>query len=953
MTPRASAHAKLTRARSNLAALTKFKPRAPHVDIGSAIEDLQNSEHVEEYFPKLDASQVARAAQLLGRILNPQPLGLQEVNCKEQFNAVLIFKRRPMNMSTILHFAIWFVSEFGADVAIVQTLLDKLDDPDDVFLPGYYGSGGPKVTFVSAIHLAAGLGQLEILGMLTQHACLKTSNKYEMTPAQYVSQWAMLCPAGTSGEDYLDPVKNTLFSNFYQPIHDSTFAGNGAVSLWLLRQGADPTARNINGITPLHFVAFSGIVGGLESSLADDLGNLVGALQRTGQAVSAKANMKSFIPGADDVTPLEVAVADSSRFPQDHLGLLAPCLAHNAGKLKLTYFEDVKRIADVSPEGALKLVRNIAEKGKNKQTVLHRFRMDAQAEGNSDVLASILYTAPLAASEMLDLLEAEPDVEDAAHHAIPAKTSLWGLLQNVPMVCTYQFDVAKKESLLMPSWRLQAKTAKSVDECGDEIEDWHDSFMKQPHRQARSTYIKSAHVVTSLLPGILDIDIFMALALCQKEYLAIMQEKTVQGAIFCLWTNLVEQVWAVEVFFLFCDMCAYVVLGGVVHTGGHTGSLCVPIIAAGNIHSLIMICLFFVEVSRKCSAHAEDNTMSCMWSPFSRWTVGYILPMLVQIILGSWLVMDLAFKHELGGKRDKFDDMLLAACLLISCFRFIWMWRLSVIGSRIYTMVQTVSSAAVNQILFIMLMLMFAFVSAIMVLARLHTVRLAIDAYRGFLFGDGDGFSGLGMDVAHDEPVSVTENNGALVCFSLFGAFFFNIIVLNIIIAICGHEYDKVEPETPLRFMMGRADYCVKAVLSFYVISWRGESFKRCLTATALLMIGAGIHVGRYEGNMWLSAALFAFGQTLLPMALIQCHWFSPEGQDANDRQRFLWICHSSDWQWASNEVNFEESIASVQDFLEENLANVDDKIDAVDAKMDRIIQLLEPNVKSPKGSSR
>jgi len=941
---------------------TAASPRVPHLDTkksmqASGLEYLQSAENVEEHYPKLDTDQVARAAELLARIIDSQPGDALEVNCNEQFNAVLMFKRRPMNMSTILHFAIWFVGEFGADAAIIQDLLDKLDDPDDVFLPGYYGSGGPKITFVSAIHLAAGLGHLDILAMLTKHACQKTSDLHKMTADQYVSQWACICPAGTPSEDYLDPIKRMQFSNFYQPIHDSTFAGNGAVTLWLLRQKADPTARNINGITPLHFVAFAGIVGGLESTLGDDLGNIVKELQRTGLAVSAKADMKQFIPGAVDVTPLEVAVADASRFPQDFLGLLAPCLANSSKKTQLTYFEDIKRIADVTPEGALKLVRNIAERGKDKLSVLHRFRLDAQGEGNSDVLASILYTAPLAASEMLELLEMEPEVEDAAHHPIPAKTSLWGLLQNVPMVCTYQFDVAKKNNLLIPTWlnkgdKVKAKPA--IEDCGDDDADvdWHDSFMKQPRTEARSTYIKRAHVVTSLLPGILDIDVFMAIAQCQKEYLGIMERKTLQGAISCLWINLVESVWALEAIFAFCDMCAFITLGGLVHDGQHRGSLCLPIICAGIIRSVVMVATFCLAVSRKFASHAQDPTMQGMWSPFSRWTATYILPVICQALLGSYLVYDLVFKHPLGGERDRFDDMLLAACLLISCFRFLWMWRLSVVGSRIFTIIQTMCAPAVNQILFITFMLMFAFVAALMVLARLHTVRLAIDSYRGFLFGDGDGFNGVGMNVAHDEPVTFTENNGALVCFSVFGAFFFNIIVLNIIIAIYGHEYDKVEPETPLRFMMGRADYCVKTVLSWYVISWRGESFNRCLTATALLMIWAGIHVGRYENNVWISAALFAIGQTVLPMALIQCPWFSPEGQDANDRQRFLWICHSSDWQWTSSEMSIDDGIASLHEVMEEKIAHVDSKIASMDEKMDKIMRLLaERSAQSPKGT--
>jgi len=939
-----------------------------------ALERLQDADYVQDHFSKLDPDEVARAASILrsltedgGSPTSPKSAesGTPRENIagREEFRKAMMFKRRPMEAVTILHFAIWFVAEHGADPEIIEDVLRNLSDPDDALWPAHCHfsrvDGVPTDAYVSAVHIAASLGQVSILKMLLKHATEKTSPAKRMTKDAFVCEWAKLLPEGSTGENYLDNTQVDPKHLHYQPIHDSTYAGNGEVTLWLLRNAADPCARNNKDITPLHFVAFSGLKGGLGTSLGDDLAKIVRSLQRTGQAVGAKADMHLFIPGCRNVTPLEVAVQDASRFPQDHLGLLAPCLASSS--TNLSYFDDVKQIAEVTPEGALNLVRNIAEKGKESNNILQRFRICAQMEGKSDQFASIFYMAPLAAGEMLDLLEIEPMIEDPAHHSIPTKTSLWGFFQNIPMRCTYQHDVVKQEGLMVPSWDNQEKIKDSQQRTGakflskrneEEVSHhghspWHDQFTPKVKKAARNSYIKRVRVVASLLPGILDIDVFMAFAQCQHEHLSIMSKKTVQGAITCLWGNDIEHVWAVRGIFLFVDMVAYVTVAGLIQSDTHAGSLCWPIIAAGNFNCLSLVVSHNISLVQKWSQHASDSTMSAMWSPLSRWNLGYSVPMLLQAALGTCFVVDMYVNNSSEGhaeERSHWDDVLLAACLLISCFRFIWMWRLSVIGSRIYSITQTFLAGAVNQVLFITFLLLFSFICALMVLSRQHTATLAVMAYRGFLFGDGDGFNSVGMHMSdHDSP-SMPTTSGALIGFAVFGSFFFNVIVLNIIIAIYGNEYDRVQPETPGLFMQGRADYCVKAVLSTYVISWRGVFVNELLIVGALISIVAGMVGGRFGIGIFMSASLLCLGQTLLPMALIQCSWFSPEGQDADDRLRYLWMCHPRDWQWRTDgdaKLALTEDVGEEDNDADEKMDMLDEKVDALGAQMEQILRAL------------
>ena len=83
-----------------------------------------------------------------------------------------------------------------------------------------------------------------------------------------------------------------------------------------------------------------------------------------------------------------------------------------------------------------------------------------------------------------------------------------------------------------------------------------------------------------------------------------------------------------------------------------------------------------------------------------------------------------------------------------------------------------------------------------MVLAKDQSAGWVVaSAYRGLLFGDGEGFNNLGMDVAQDEGAG---NDSLLMIFLVLGSLFFNIILLDLIIAVCSNEYDKVVGETHL-----------------------------------------------------------------------------------------------------------------------------------------------------------
>ncbi|CAE8638511.1 unnamed protein product [Polarella glacialis] len=82
----------------------------------------------------------------------------------------------------------------------------------------------------------------------------------------------------------------------------------------------------------------------------------------------------------------------------------------------------------------------------------------------------------------------------------------------------------------------------------------------------------------------------------------------------------------------------------------------------------------------------------------------------------------------------------------------------------------------------------------------------------------------------------VHHDNPYLTALLVIGSSFFNIIILNLIIAVYGNEYDKVEHDSPLLFQHSRARNCVMYTLTCDVFSWRGRAFQLLLYAAATLL---------------------------------------------------------------------------------------------------------------------
>ncbi|CAE7404380.1 Tnks [Symbiodinium pilosum] len=478
----------------------------------------------------------------------------------EEMNKIMIYKGRPLR-AQLLHFAVWVSAQLHENSCVAR-LLPYLT-VEDLSAKAKYRlkPGSLDEAWLDAIHVASGLGAVPVMQVLMQHVMQVKgidSATYVNTPClvHHVEPIASDTDRNTNANTNLNT--NDVGENvrewdedFYLPLHDATNAGNVELSLWLLAHGADACAGNKDGVSPLHFVAMRGIEGGLEAE--SQVAQLVQALLRPTEFrnwhILHFRNPNKQMAGK---TPLELAALDGSRFPKHMMHVLAPCL--NSRMSEPTFFSDIYFLVGLNEDAALEVVRELARRSIRQPELLHNLRFDCQLSGRTDMMAAIFFEAPSAASEMLDLLMVEPNVQDVAKHNVPNKTSFWGLFNNLSMRCTYRPDVVVQDSLLIPSWKFD--TQKSFEQQTN-IQ-WHADFIPAAKLDVhlklfsggalhirtveggQSTNPDRAAITSPAFASRLDMDIIMAMSRIESEDLAVFSKLSIQGIVHCLWENLFQ-----------------------------------------------------------------------------------------------------------------------------------------------------------------------------------------------------------------------------------------------------------------------------------------------------------------------------------------------------------------------------------------------------------------------------
>ncbi|CAJ1397663.1 unnamed protein product [Effrenium voratum] len=862
---------------------------------------------------RLDLDQVKRARNKLLQALRGFPTIIGGAG--EELKGIIIYKGRPLS-GQLLHFAVW-ISARLRDSSCVERLLPYLSEKE-LFATAKYQlrSGSADEAWLDAIHIAAGLGALPVMEVLLQRVTKVTSK----TQQEYINTPCLIRHRSTNDPPWSE--------EYYTPLHDATNAGNNEVSMWLLDHKADATAMNKDGVTSLHFVALRGVTGGLESD--EEVARLVRAL------CSGGASLETRIPDSHPdmlmcgKIPMQLAAAEQSRFPKHMMHVLAPCLNQTGHHAR--FFKDVSFLASLNAEAAEEVVHELVRQASKKPELLHSFRWDAQQTGRTDKMAGILFIAPQAAAEMLEMLMVEPEVQDVAKHNLPTRTRFWRFFGNVPMRCAYRPDVVLRDGVSFPCWKFDSQ--KDISQQPNIW--WHQDFTPEV-----SNHNSSSHVIirTMLVPNMLDIDIVMALAQVQNEDLPVFEKHSVQGIVYCLWGNLIEWVWALNVLFQIVELMAILQWGLSEETylaaGRSWVAVCWIILAAGSFRELFQLLIMLVNWLKKFQGHT-DRLMRNMWR--GSWTiVSWALPSLLLAAVQLVFALGAKTNGKPGQQWNEQELIMMVVCVLLKSWTIIFMIRLNASGANIHAVSASLLGGATRQMMAITGMIFASFCLAFLILARGKSRGWILSsAYRGLLFGDGTGLDNLGLDIHED---SFLSNDYMLMTVNLISSAFIHIIILNLMIAVFSSEYDRVQSQTGLKFLHTRSKYCAMYYLSCHVFGWYGGCFRLLLGLLALA--GSVLALTGMELNH--SALVLALSQSLLNSSMVQCHWLSMEGLASDKLDHFLWICHAVHDMALSvtGENSIEEQLGEIRSQLEARCTGMERKMQEVDAKLEHILAKL------------
>jgi len=341
---------------------------------------------------------------------------------------------------------------------------------------------------------------------------------------------------------------------------------------------------------------------------------------------------------------------------------------------------------------------------------------------------------------------------------------------------------------------------------------------------------------------------------------------------------------------------------------------------------------------KKYKGHGDNSTMISLWDPWQSLLQSWIWFTLIfaGVQLKFAMIMDDPLDVEID---TQFGLPLLAINVLLKGLSLTYMFRLTVMGSRIHAICSSFMGGATKEMMFVAIMTFFSFSMSFLVLARGKDITwLLASSYRGLLFGDSDGFNNLGFSI---NEAAWYENDKVLLALMLIGSFFFNLIILNLIIAIYGNEYDKVESMTPLLFQQGRAQNCALCILSYDMFKWKGHKINLIikLVAWTLFLTVGFLSFAIVSNSYWVLAFVMATSQVLLMAAMSQSEWYSAEGTAADGKDRFLWICSPTTPQ----DIDTDDFSASPESEEHVTVQMFEHRMQGLEQKLEQVLKALQP----------
>lgn len=929
---------------------------------------------------KLSKESLKEAQRLFERIIEEREVSKDEL--LQNLPAILEYKLRTVTKGKLIHFAVLCSARLQMRYPldeVIKSMLNHNIPKEQIYMSAMEYENKSGTCKLVPIHLAAGLGSEYALEGLTQ---LFDSDD---DLADYVTTYTKI--VSQDGNEV----------NFYQPIHDTTYFGQGNATQWLVEKKANGNVANKDGMTPLAILAQRGLEGGQESD--NQIRKVVKLLLASGAKLDEALPEMPFATELSRKIPLSIAAMDKSRFPKNLLYLLVPCFERMETAKELTFISDIAFVASLSNDAAMGVLNKLKRDSSTNQQVLRKLRLDAQKapkhrvplpDGSvcsqhnltkTDLVSVILFKAAEAGGELLDFLLIEPETDDAAKNPIPCRTKSFEWWRYIDMRCAYRPDAKRKEGVSLPAWKFDPQK-----EWKDQPElFWQRELVPMPVKNVadegfvanafRAKVVTDLEVHACVLPNLLDMDLFLALARAGWEDLKAFKSVTVEGMISVMWNDLVGRMsWLVQLF-QFVELLALLHLGISAASQSEVAEsrywkkggflLCLNLVAAGMGRDAFNLGHVILGFKRKRRGH-KHPVLQTMWYPVNELSIVWIFVGCAMFFATAAFLLTWIMIGEVDQKPGGINQIWLAGNILMKAACLVYMLRLTIFGSRVHAITGSFFGGATKEMIGITLLMFFTFFMAFLVIISEQPVDetmagwpmwtktswVMTSSYRSLIFGDGDGFDALGLNIGTGD---YTSNNKLMGVFMYLGTFFFNIIILNLIIAIYGNEYDKVEELTPSLFLRERARYIVYHVLSANWSWYEPKMLKKVHLAALGCFLGGVLWTWIVQPAYLFGAVLFLVMELLLQVTFVQTDWyFQVEGFGVNKEPRFLFIAHSecSEEEETTKDDPNEARTQAMVDSVNSRVESVEKKLHVIerklqplghlDSKLDAVLRKLE-----------
>lgn len=781
---------------------------------------------------------------------------------------------------------------------ILGKLLVAGHDPD--YLEGVYDTPWKQKIKIHAVHMAASTGSLEVLQWLK-----------DKCRSDVLNQPAIM---DSPNEDRTEPVLH------YTPLMSAMFMSQVDACIWLLDNGASASARNADGFTPLHLLAWLGMPHSSEDTRVHSIQLVARKLvdKNADLTKSSGPMLKNGIPRQDkhamnfrNKTALQIAAGQSSTYPKHMLHLLTQCYHFPAyGKL----FIEVNIISKANPTAAVELLSMIQQSTTKLPLVQEQLRrevMASVADGcHMTMFVETLKMSPIAGTMLLSLLMAEPKIDNPQRYPLPQYT----VLPNREMLCTCQ----PAEGNEVPIWKHEGGEANPPPK-------WHSQFKRElPSDPLLHKDVYPVKVRVLYMPGVLNLRVMSILSRVWSnwESMKIFSRIPIRAVVEGMWQRH-YRVW------LFHFTWKVVLLLSLLHAG--------IIESSSDFLREELVCIVIV-------ANLFFEAANIMWALLISGCLGgipvlrYLSNFLVFELI-NWFALLILYSTPRYSPTGQEKVYVAVNILLRSLDVISSMSVLPVVGPMMIAVLQSFAPMLGMFMIMGMMFLTYAFTFLSIKDPERSSAYVLLNLYQALFLTDSDGAESIsGIDLAHQQTLDIGVEMytgggsswllGASTYIMVFATSTFSLVLLNLTIGMYSKYYEEMEPLANLSFQQQRARLSVSFMLRPRVparVLRRVTSLGaiKLLTSTAIPTFVLFVFA-MYQSMIMIGGAALA-ALLLLYQAVLLAHI-----SDVDRQHHYLWVSYRSDFneEFFSNQGGEIAGLRSMLSAQQKEIAGLKEEVD-------------------------